>query len=199
MAALLDAIAAALDAGLPVGAALQCAGEVTELRGPGSAAGLIVEAGRRGDVQPEVWDDLAVMLGDPGAVEVVRGVAQVWRICELTGSPMADALRSAAATARGHSDRVGRLAVATAGPRATIRLLTVLPLLGPAGVLMVWSAGPVPFGVATMAAGSMGAGLVLLLVGHRWADRIMTRACLPPLAAPVVGVPSRGWLGRGHD
>lgn len=197
VAALLDAIAAALDAGLPVGAALQCAGEVAEVRGPGSVAGVIVEAGRRGDVQPAVWDDLAAMLGDPGAAEVVRGVAQVWRICELTGSPTADALRLAAVAARGHSERVGRLAVATAGPRATIRLLTVLPMLGPAGVLLVWSGAPVPVGVSALAAGSMGAGLVLLVVGHRWSARIVARACLPPLAAPVVGVPSSGWLGRG--
>lgn len=196
VAAFLDGVAAALDAGLPVVAAVECASEVSGVGGPSSVVGQIVAAAHRGDVHAGVWDDLATALEDTGAADVLRDVAQVWRICESTGSPMAAALRCAAAAARTHADRTAGLAVATAGPRATIRLLTVLPLLGPAGVLLVWSGGPVPAGVATVAAGSTGAGLVLLLVGHRWARRIVAHACLPAPAAPVVGGPSGAWPGR---
>ncbi|WP_460461259.1 type II secretion system F family protein, partial [Angustibacter peucedani] len=97
-----------------------------------------------------------------------------WRLADRTGAPLADLLDGAAAAARDDRAVAGEVEVALAGPRATVRLLTALPLGGLAlGQLM--GAHPVLVLLGTTpgrACAVLGAGL--LLVGRSWMRRLVS-------------------------
>jgi tight adherence protein B len=112
--------------------------------------------------------------GVAGAEEVgLLGAA--WRLSEETGAPAAPAAAGAAAVVRGRVRAAERRAALVAGPRASMTLLTALPLSGPVltalvglPVTQVYARGLVP-AVVTL-------GLLLTAAGWWWARTSLQRA-----------------------
>lgn len=103
-------------------------------------------------------------------------------VAEASGCPLADVLTRFAAQLEVEDDAEAARQTALAGPRATVSLLTWLPLLGlglgvALGVDPVAILGGTPAGLA-----SLGAGLVLTVAGRFWSARLV-------LAAAGAGVP----------
>ena len=104
----------------------------------------------------------------PGAEAALPATVAACRLTHEIGAPLAQVLeRSAHGLTEAGQARAAR-AVALAGPRASARLLGVLPA---AGVLMGAAVGADP--VAFLLGGGAGtacliAGTSLMVVGHRW-------------------------------
>lgn len=160
----LSVLAAARSAalrGAPVGESIRRAGAGAGPRGRG------VPARREGDASrhdSRVWAELAACFD----------------IAEASGCPLADLLTRFAAQLDAEDDAEAARQTALAGPRATVRLLTWLPVLG-MGLGMLLGADPLeaflgtPFGVAALAA-----GIALTVAGRTWsAGLVRSAAGLP--------------------
>ncbi|MEV7662898.1 hypothetical protein [Paenarthrobacter sp. NPDC089316] len=123
----------------------------------GTAAGIYP---LRGSSERRVWMELAACLD----------------IAETSGCPLADLLTRFAAQLEAEEDAEAARQTALAGPKATVRLLSWLPLFGlvlgmalgvdPFGILL-----NNPWGVATFAA-----GLLLTAAGRIWSSKLVTAA-----------------------
>jgi tight adherence protein B len=193
---LLSGIGAGLEAGLPPGRAIELAATsvvgadqlalatgdraraahgstTTTVPAVAGLAGDLVRAGRLVRPASAVWDDWASRSGS----DELAFVAAAWRLSERTGAPLASAVERAARGLRDVRRRRGRVSAAVAGPRATVTVLTALPLAGP---LLGLACGVDP---RTLYLGSplstvavvAGAGLAVL--GRWWCAR-MVRAVL---------------------
>ncbi|UXM90969.1 type II secretion system F family protein [Paenarthrobacter sp. JL.01a] len=97
-------------------------------------------------------------------------------VAEASGCPLADLLTRFAAQLEAEEDAEAARQTALAGPKATVRLLSWLPLFGlvlgmvlgvdPLGILL-----GNPWGVATFAA-----GLLLTVAGRIWSSKLVTAA-----------------------
>lgn len=108
--------------------------------------------------------------------------AAAWRLSDRCGVPLAPALEQAASSARSRLATAQRVEAASAGARATMTLLTVLPGLG---LVAGWALGVSPMRIAhesPVAAGSVLVGAVLTVVGWTLGRAILRRAVRPGLA-----------------
>lgn len=159
----LGALAAELEAGQPPGAALV------------RAAG-----------QPPVWPvtvtavqmagDVVAALGvDARAHPVLRQLAACWQVGVDTGAGLAVSVGRIATTARSSEDVRVDLEGQLAGPRATARMLALLPLVGIGFGMMLgsdplsWLLGTTPGRLCLLA------GLLLTAAGTFWTGRIAAR------------------------
>lgn len=203
MLAVLDALGPAMKAGLAPALALRLA-SAPQSRGPGSATGArragdsltadLVAAGELGRPLAPVWAEAAARnaVGSRGNAVGSRGsgrasaelglVASAWALSERLGAPVADAVRLAGGQVRERRQRRQRVQVALAGPRATITVLTVLPLGGPLLALMV-GVRPGALYSSPVAQVSVFLGLALMGVGRWWCSR-MVATLERPTAAP---------------
>ena len=173
--ALLDAAGPALQAGLTPAAAVRLA--VTSAHGlPSEELRRFVEgldeAALAGLPASRVWADLATRSGS----RPVAFVAGAWRLSEVTGAPLAEAVERAAESLRDARARQRRVAVAVAGPRATVFVLTALPLTGP---LFGLACGLSPVELylgSSLASVSVVAGAVLVVLGRLWCRRLVRTA-----------------------
>jgi len=119
----------------------------------------------------EVRDALRAPPGRLASGQVFRVISQAQELSSSAGVPLAEAWEweSAAALLREHEGLRRKIAVALAGPRATMRVLTLLPLAGPVvGVVFgidpwrLYSGSPI-----TVACLGLGLG-----VTHHDADRL---------------------------
>ncbi|OFE18788.1 hypothetical protein BA895_00950 [Humibacillus sp. DSM 29435] len=173
--ALLDAAGPALQAGLTPAAAVRLA--VTSAHGlPSVELRQFVEslehAARAGLPASGAWAELATRSGS-GPIAFVAGA---WRLSEVTGAPLAEAVERAAEALRDARARQRRVAVAVAGPRATVFVLTALPLTGP---LFGLACGLSPLELylgSSLAMMSVVAGVMLVLVGRLWCRRLVRSA-----------------------
>ncbi|GAB2763198.1 type II secretion system F family protein [Sinomonas soli] len=145
----LRSAAMAADLGRPVAAALRTAvGD----RDPSSP--------RAAGAAPGIW----------------RSVAACIEAAEASGSALADVLERLAAQLEADADAVAARAVALAGPRATAKVLSVLPVAGLGlGMLM----GADPFGIllsTPLGAMCLGLGASLTVAGRWWSDRLVRSA-----------------------
>ncbi|MDQ2755367.1 MAG: hypothetical protein M3Y71_02200 [Actinomycetota bacterium] len=185
---LLDLLVPSLRAGLPVAAAL---GQLPRDGTPGGppardGAGWVemlrVDLGQEaaaGRPLAQVWADHASAAGScEGAF-----VARAWGLSETLGAPLAESVAEAASAVRQRIARAQRLEVAVAGPRATARVLTLLPLAGP----LVAIAMGIPPGQLYSGLGGVCAlvGLLLLLVGRLWCARLVRRVMRPMTVAEL--------------
>ncbi|WP_427129308.1 hypothetical protein [Pseudarthrobacter sp. S9] len=121
---------------------------------------------------------------DAGAVSRGRRVwgelAACFDIAEASGCPLADVLMRFAAQLEAEDDAEAARQTALAGPKATVRLLTWLPLFG-LGLGLLLGVDPVttllgnPLGMAALAAGS-----VLTAAGRFWSSRLVRAAAEGP-------------------
>lgn len=166
---LLDSLAAALEAGLPVARAVAVA---TTRAGAGlehpAAWQAVHRAAQDGQRLAPAWRRLARVTGSP----TVGSVARAWAVAESTGAPLATAVRSAAHAARERHRLERGVDVATAGARATATVLTALPVAG-IGLAALLGIGPARLYGTVPALASLLCGLLLLLVGHASVTRMV--------------------------
>ncbi|MFE4197147.1 type II secretion system F family protein [Paenarthrobacter sp. NPDC056912] len=115
---------------------------------------------RRGSTERRVWMELAACL----------------EVAETSGCPLAELLTRFAAQLEAEEDAEAARQTALAGPKATVRLLSWLPVFG-LGLGMALGVDPLGIlldnvlGVATLAA-----GLLLTVAGRVWSSRLVAAA-----------------------
>ena len=188
--AIAEALAPALEAGLPPVAALAHAVADLDTAGRGSREPAGVEDLRRWARQVAA----AAGTGEPASSLLSRGattvgsrelalLAEAWSLTEVTGGPLADAARTTAALIRSARAQRRRLAAAVAGAHSTMNILTALPLGGP---LLALALGVDP---AALYLGSplciccLVAGVALALAGRAWVRRLVAQAVEGPVVA----------------
>ncbi|UVI37025.1 type II secretion system F family protein [Brevibacterium spongiae] len=112
----------------------------------------------------------------PGpAAEVLSGMAAVWTVSERSGAPAVEMILRYAAAQRDALDAERERRIAMAGPKSTVRVLSWLPLIGIGLGLLI---GVRPLELVTGLPGqlSIGAGVVLYILGRWWMRTMMLRA-----------------------
>ncbi|MDX6298507.1 MAG: tight adherence protein [Nocardioidaceae bacterium] len=161
-----DALSAELRGGLPALTALErsCAGE------PELAP--VVSAARLGADVPAALRGCG---GVPGA-QGLRAVAAAWEVAGTSGAAFAGVLERVAAGLRSDEDARAEVEAALGPPRATAKMLAVLPLFG-LGLGSSMGADPVGFLVASQwGLGCLLVGIVLSLAGLWWVERLAVSA-----------------------
>ena len=184
---LLDSMAPALAMGLPPARALALAAEATssatregdQSRGRRRGfteldrlTGSLAVAAERGGGLAPVWTEWARLTRAPE----MAFVASAWALSEQHGAPLAVAVQRGAAGLREARARQRRVQVAVAGPRATITVLTVLPLTGPAFGLACGIDPATLYLGSPVGAASATVGVALIVVGRLWCGRMVRRA-----------------------
>ena len=120
-------------------------------------------------------DVAAALRQDAAHTPVLRSLAACWEAGAAAGSGLADAV-DRLATSHREAERIrGELEVQLAGPRATARMLSGLPLIGIA-LGMLLGADPVGFLLGSpVGLGCLVTGVVLTAVGMWWTNRIAAR------------------------
>ncbi len=104
------------------------------------------------------------------------GLAAAWQVADRTGAPTADVLHRLAESMRSQADARGARAAAMAGPQATSRVLTWLPLGGLA-IGQLIGANPVAVLLGTgVGRVSLVVGAGLALAGAVWTRRLVRSA-----------------------
>lgn len=171
LAELLALVAAPLRAGVsPSSSVAAAASAVAGDPVVGDLTRRLVDAGRAGDDVAEVW-----RCYDPGG-DAAAFVARAWALSERTGAPLADALGAAEQVLRARRRTRQRLDSAAAGPRASMVVLTLLPLSGPVVGLACGISPRELYLQSPLALTSLGLGLVLAFVAWTWSRAILTRA-----------------------
>ena len=117
-------------------------------------------------------DALGRVLGARHAEAVVAAT----RLALDVGAPLGRVLQQVAGTLVAEAEARAERDTALAGPRTTGRLLMWLPV---AGGFLGWVLGADPVGTATdggIGTVAVGTGLVLLVVGRLWSDRLVAAA-----------------------
>ena len=172
-----EVVAVGLDAGLDLPAAALASARspgVVELA-PWLAARLeaSVDAGR--GVAPVVEDHSGLGRAEGRDLALL---AAAWRLAEEVGAAAAAVTSSAAVSVRERRAAADRTAVVVAGPRASMVLLSALPVAGPAAALLV---GLPPDRLYDSTASRLLAaiGLLLTAAGWWWAGGLLRRAGRP--------------------
>lgn len=119
---------------------------------------------------------LAEQASGTACPELLRGLAACWSVCASRGVGLAAAVERLEIAERDLQDRRRAVAVELAGPRATARLLAVLPALG---VLLATALGaaPLSFLVGTaFGRACLVLGVGLDVAGMVWTARLVRRA-----------------------
>lgn len=180
---LLDAIAPALEAGMAPAAALRIAADARSDSGPPDVLTALARdmssAAADGARLGPLWHSAA---GSAGSPELLL-MAQAWSLTEDMGAPLARAVRTTAGLLEARIAHERRLAAAVAGAKATVNLLSVLPIGGPL-MALVLGIGPVElFGGSPLTQGSLVLGLALDGVGRLWVRRMVRGVARGPVIA----------------
>ncbi|MEI2766418.1 MAG: type II secretion system F family protein [Dermatophilaceae bacterium] len=184
--AVLDALGAGLRAGLPPEGVLRHLAATDDAAVAGLAAELVA-AGSRGE---QCWRRQARLAQAPE----VLVVAQAWALARDAGVRLADAVELAARLLREARTRRDRREVSLAGPRATIAVLTLLPVLGPAVGLTLGVSPTTLYAGNVASIAATGAGLALVVLGRAWAHALVKRSQQAvPQSWAERARPRRGW------
>lgn len=177
-----EAVGAALTAGLgPADALVLVANSRAARAGPRTHVddGLpaLVLRARSGEHLSAGWRELADQVGSPHLLLLARA----WALSEASGAPLSAAATTAARLMRTDRDRQARAAAAVAGARATMRILTVLPLGGPALAALLGLDLVALYGHSPAVWAALAGGLVLVALGRLWVGRLVARAMHGPV------------------
>ena len=180
---LLEVIAPALEAGMaPASALLIAADSRTEPDRPDPLDSLVramASAAANGDQLGPLWREAS---WSAGSAELLL-LAQAWSLTEDMGAPLAQAVRTTAGLLEARIAHERRLTAAVAGARATVNVLTVLPIGGPL-VALVLGIGPGDlYGGSRLTQASLALGLCLAMIGRWWVRRMVRTV----ERGPVVG------------
>ena len=173
--ALLEGIAPALEAGLPPSVAVRLSGAALgSTVDPGIRAfvGELADVCERGSPIAPVWQSWAARTGSAD----LSFVAAAWQLSERTGAPLAEAVQRAVVSVRESRERARRINVAVAGPRATVMVLTVLPLTGPVFGLACGVPPTELYLSNPIGTVSAVVGVVLIWAGRLWCRRLVDSA-----------------------
>lgn len=164
------ALAVELRAGRTPAGAL---GRAVEVDGPESGAELaaVVAATRTGDVADALWE-----AGKAPGARGLRRLSACWRVGSGAGAGFALAVERLAGALRAEEQHRQEVAAQLAGPRSTMRLLAMLPLVG---LLMSTAMGlrplgflfGTPYGLTCLAAGT-----ALDIAGVAWTRKLARSA-----------------------
>ncbi len=181
-----EIVAVGLDAGLDLISAVEVAAstpgvaraapwigrEVERARARGFGAVEVMVAATRSSAGPP-------HVQGPDAADLGILIA-AWRLTEEVGTAASWVTASAAAAVRERRAARDRLDVATSGPRASMALLTGLPLVGPIGGAVV-GFGPARLYGDDVGRAAFAVGLVLTATGWWWSRAMVRRAARPGL------------------
>ncbi|MEP7369528.1 MAG: type II secretion system F family protein [Dermatophilaceae bacterium] len=180
---LLESIAPALEAGIAPASALQIAADSrsdpTHLDPLEGLVRAMAAAAADGDKLGPLWREAA---GAAGSAELLL-LAQAWSLTEDMGAPLAQAVRTAAGLIEARIAQERRLTAALAGARATVNVLTVLPLGGPLVALFLGIGPGELYGGSPLTGGSLALGLVLAGLGRLWVRRMLAAVARGPLVS----------------
>lgn len=137
--------------------------------------GALLEASERAEPASRVW---AAWAGRSASAELAF-VAAAWQLSETTGAPLASAVERAVRGLLDARARRGKVAVAVAGPRATVTVLTLLPLTGPLFGLACGVDPPSLYLGSPLATACAVVGLGLVWTGRVWCSRLVRGAVGP--------------------
>jgi tight adherence protein B len=173
--ALCEALASELRSGRPPGAALTSAAAAT----PGAAARALSRAAGvavlGGDVAAALRPEANSRSAGP-VERLLAALAACWEVGARSGAGLAATVDRLAEGLRADERRRQEIAGELAGPRATARLLAVLPLVG---LLLAAALGadPLHFLLRTpLGAACLALAFALDLAGLAWTDRLVRRA-----------------------
>lgn len=164
----LDRLAAGLAAGLtPVDALDAAVAQVP------ASAWLLEPAVRAAGQGRSAAAEVSRVARISGDADLAR-VARAWTVSEATGASLADAVAGATRAGRGQQEHHRQVRAATAGARATVSLLTLLPLGGVAvGALL--GVPPARLYGSPLAIVSATTGVCLVLLGRLVVARMVKR------------------------
>src|SRR5450631_273509 len=180
---LLEAIAPALDAGIAPASALRIAADARS--GSGHVDPLttlardIASAAADGVRLGPLWRRAAA---SAGSVELLM-LAQAWSLTEDMGVPLAQAVRTTAGLLEARIAHERRLTAAIAGAKATVNVLTVLPIGGPLLALVLGIGPGELYGRSRLTQGSLALGLCLAVIGRWWVGRMVRAVARGPVIA----------------
>ena len=179
--ALVEAVLPALQAGLAPGAALGLAADATTSGGPsGPTAALahhLAALSAQGLPIGPLWAQAATAWQS----RELRLLAQAWSLTEDLGAPLAEAVLTTAGLLRARLRAERRVAAAVAGARATMNVLTALPLGGPFLALALGVGPSELYGSSPLTGGCLAAGGVLVLAGRSWVARMVRAVTRGPV------------------
>jgi tight adherence protein B len=144
-----------------------------------SLVGDLSAAASAGRSLADVWHAAASASRSPD----LQFVAHAWRLSEQTGVPLSVALATAARSVRARQAAERALDAATAGARASMGLLALLPASGPV-IGLLFGLTPVDlYGRSTVSALCLLAGGALGVTGWLWSRAILRRALRPGAVA----------------
>lgn len=178
---LLEAIAPALDAGMAPGSALWIAAEARSGTGHPDPlavlAGDIASAAAEGARLGPLWREAA----DSAGSAELRLLSQAWSLTEDMGVPLAQAVRTTVDLLEARIAHERRLAGAVAGARATVNVLTVLPIGGPLLALVLGIGPSELYAGSRMTQISLATGLLLAGIGRWWVRRMVRAVACGPV------------------
>lgn len=163
---LCDALAAELATGAPAVSVLEHAGVDWPILRP------IAAAARLGG---DVVGAFAVAARSPGA-EALHSVGAAWQVSARSGAALAGVLGRLSDTLRADEEARREVDACLAAPRATARILAVLPVVGLALGTGVGSDPVAVLSGSVLGAGCVAAGSALAVAGVFWVERIAARA-----------------------
>jgi tight adherence protein B len=188
VAATVERLAVLVSAGVPPGAAWRHLDDdpIAALTAPVASVG--------GDVPDAIAS--AAPPKDAASASAVRGLAAAWLVATDTGAPMAAALRSFGSSLRAFAATQRDIATALTAPKATARVVLVLPAVG---VLFGMVLGFDTIGVlVTTPVGwiCLAIGAILLALGWLWMRSLVRRAALaeatPGLRCDLIAIAVSG-------
>ncbi|GAB3587811.1 type II secretion system F family protein [Calidifontibacter terrae] len=169
----LEAIATAVAGGAAPAAA--CAAACAATAGTGSPFDRellrLADDARSGVDLGESWTAVAAGRDCDG----LRAVAACWTLSDRVGCPLTESLEVACALLRSEVGRQSALQVASAGPRASMNLLTALPVVGVLGAAAL-GADLLSTYLSASGAVTLLPGVGMLLLGRRWSARLIARS-----------------------
>jgi len=117
-----------------------------------------------------------------GSAELLL-LAQAWSLTEDMGVPLAQAVRTTAGLLEARIAHERRLAGAVAGAKATVNVLTVLPVGGPLLALVLGIGPGELYGGSQLTQSSLVLGLCLAGVGRWWVHRLVRAVARGPVMA----------------
>lgn len=153
-----------------------------ELRAGSDALRALQVCSRRHGVAPRAaraaalgGDVAAALREDSATAPVLSSIAAAWSISQQTGAGLAEVLENVADGHRRTIEVRRSLAVELAGPRATARLMSLLPAIG-VGFAMLLGADPLRWFLTTLSGMScLCAGIALNLAGFWWLRALVHR------------------------
>ncbi|MCT9869004.1 type II secretion system F family protein [Paenarthrobacter aurescens] len=115
---------------------------------------------RRGSTERRVWMEMAACLD----------------VAEISGCPLADLLTRFAAQLEAEEDAEAARQTALAGPKATVRLLSWLPVFG---LVLGMALGVDPLGILMgnfLGVATFAAGILLTVAGRVWSSKLVASA-----------------------